>query len=101
MSTTAATTEPFTTIAPDRLDAVTGGGAAAYAIGYAGGWAVTKGLELTPWGSQIVPDPAQPSRRIPKADIPVIGPKLVKAGYPSLGAGATDSVVDLANAHAR
>jgi len=100
MTTTTDTTDTLTHIAPDRLATITGGGAA-YAAGYAGGWAVTKALEQTPWGSKIVPDPAHPSRQIPQADIPVIGPKLVQWGFPSLGAGATDSVVDLGNAHAR
>jgi len=88
------------TIDRDVLGSVSGGGFA-YDVGYGGGWAVTRVLEQTPWGSKIVPDPANPSRRIPQADIPVIGPELTSWGYPSLGAGATDSVNDLAKRHAQ
>jgi hypothetical protein len=88
----------------DDLRSVTGGGlmsSLAYGTGYAGGWGVTRVLEQTPWGGKIVADPANPSRRIPQADIPVIGPWLTNHGLTSLGAGATDSVNDLANKHAR
>lgn len=84
----------------EALHSVVGGGFA-YNAGYAGGWAVTRVLEQTPWGGKIVADPANPSRQIPQADIPVIGPKLTSWGFKSLGAGATDSVNDLANKHAR
>ncbi len=89
----------FTKIEKDALSTIHGAGGA-YDTGYAGGWLVTKGLEKTKWGGKMVTDPSHPSRRIPQADIPVIGPKLTGWGFPSLGAGATDSVNDLANRHA-
>ena len=101
---TATDTLTFMTVDVDQLATACGGGIAsdaAYGIGYAGGWGVTRVLEQTPWGGKIVADPAHPSRRIPQADIPVIGPKLTSMGFHSLGAGATDSVNDLANLHAR
>ena len=93
----------FLTIDSEQLGTTHGGRVKgpAYRVGYAGGWSVTRLLELTPWGSKIVLDPANPSRRIPRADIPVIGPKLTAKGYKHLGAGATDSVNDLADRHAR
>jgi hypothetical protein len=97
------TTDTFTTIDLDQLATLHGGfgSGAAYGFGYGAGWGVTRVLEQTEWGGKIVPDPAQPSRSIPRADIPVIGPKLTSWGLRSMGAGATDSVNDLANQHAR
>jgi hypothetical protein len=94
----------FTTIETARLTKVSGGGMlgdAAYKFGYGAGGAVTRLYEKLPSGARMVTDPSNPSRQIPNADIPVIGPALTNLGFTHIGAGATDVVNDRANLNAR
>ncbi len=94
----------FTTIETEKLTKISGGGMldkAAYNLGYGAGGAVTKVYEHLPSGAKMVTDPANASRMIPKADIPVVGPWLTSKGFTNMGAGATDVVNDRANLHAR
>ena len=92
----------FKTIEDDKLTTVTGANAfgAAYKFGYKAGGLVTRIYERTKKGAAMVVDPANSSRLIPQADIPVVGPILKDKGFPNVGQGATDVVNDMANLHA-